>query len=59
MKTEERIQYIVDWIKHYCDSVKFQPITLIIGVSGGVDSAVTSTLSAKTGLKTIASINAD
>ena len=54
MKTEERIQYIIDWIKHYCNSIKYQPATLVIGVSGGVDSAVTSTLSAKTGLKTIA-----
>ena len=54
MKTEERIQYIISWIKQYCDSIKYQPVTLVIGVSGGVDSAVTSTLSAKTGLKTIA-----
>ena len=54
MKTEERIQYIIDWIKQYCNSIKYQPVTLVIGVSGGVDSAVTSTLSAKTGLKTIA-----
>ena len=54
MKTEEKIQYIIDWIKQYCNSIKYQPVTLVIGVSGGVDSAVTSTLSAKTGLKTIA-----
>ena len=54
MKTEKRIQYIIDWIKQYCNSIKYQPVTLVIGVSGGVDSAVTSTLSAKTGLKTIA-----
>ena len=54
MKTEVRIQYILDWIKQYCNTIKYQPVTLVIGVSGGVDSAVTSTLSAKTGLKTIA-----
>jgi NAD+ synthase len=54
MKTEERIQYILDWIKQYCNTIESQPVTLVIGVSGGVDSAVTSTLSAKTGLKTIA-----
>ena len=54
MKTEDRIQYILNWIKQYCYSIKFQPVTLVIGVSGGVDSAVTSTLSAKTGLKKIA-----
>ena len=44
MKTEERIQYILDWIKQYCNTITSQPITLVIGVSGGVDSAVTSTL---------------
>ena len=54
MKTEDRINYILHWIKQYCNSIKYQPVTLVIGVSGGVDSAVTSTLSAKTGLKTIA-----
>jgi len=54
MKTEERIQYIIGWIKKYCNTIKSQPVTLVMGVSGGVDSAVTSTLSAKTGLKTIA-----
>ena len=54
MKTNERIQYILNWIKEYCNSIKYQPVTLVVGVSGGVDSAVTSTLSAKTGLKTIA-----
>ena len=54
MKTEDRIQYILNWIKEYCNSIRYQPVTLVIGVSGGVDSAVTSTLSAKTGLKTMA-----
>ena len=54
MKTKERIQYILNWIKEYCNSIKYQPVTLVVGISGGVDSAVTSTLLAKTGLKTIA-----
>ena len=54
MKTKKRIQYILNWIKEYCNSIKYQPVTLVVGVSGGVDSAVTSTLLAKTGLKTIA-----
>ena len=35
-------------------SLPFSPPSLIIGVSGGIDSAVTSTLCAKTGFKTIA-----
>ena len=54
MLVNERIEFIVDWIKSYADKVKFNPVSLIIGVSGGVDSAVASTLSAKTKLKTIA-----
>ena len=54
MKTKKRIQYILNWIKEYCNSIKYQHVTLVVGVSGGVDSAVTSTLLAKTGLKTIA-----
>ena len=54
MLVNERIEFIVDWIKGYSDTVKYNPVSLIIGVSGGVDSAVASTLSAKTKLKTIA-----
>ena len=54
MKSEDRINFIIHWIQNYCKSIKKQPVTLIVGVSGGVDSAVTSTLCAKTGLTTIA-----
>ena len=54
MTSEERVKFIVNWIKNYCSSISIQPTTLVVGVSGGIDSAVTSTLSAKTGLKTIA-----
>ena len=53
MKSEDRVEFIVNWIKDYCKLMKNQPVTLIIGVSGGIDSAVTSTLCAKTGLRTI------
>ena len=42
---------ITHWIKNYAESNCIS--TLVIGVSGGIDSAVTSTLSAKTGLPTI------
>ena len=54
MTSEERVKFIVNWIKNYCSLINIQPVTLVVGVSGGIDSAVTSTLSAKTGLKTIA-----
>ena len=54
MNSKNKINFIVNWIKNYTKSIKKQPVSLIIGVSGGVDSALTSTLCAKTGLKTIA-----
>ena len=54
MIIEKKINYISNWIKEYANSLSFQPVSLVIGVSGGIDSAVTSTLCAKTGFKTIA-----
>ena len=42
---------ITDWIKSYAQKNKIK--TLVVGVSGGIDSAVVSTLCAKTGLDTI------
>ena len=46
-----KYQYIVKWIKNYADDNNIK--SLVIGVSGGIDSAVTSTLCALTGLETI------
>ena len=43
---------IVKWMSDYAEENEIS--TLVVGVSGGVDSAVTSTLCAKTGLRTIA-----
>ena len=54
MNYQKKIDYISKWIKQYATSLSFQPVSLVIGVSGGIDSAVTSTLCAKTGFKTIA-----
>ena len=42
---------IVTWLKDYAEKNNIK--TLVIGVSGGIDSAVTSTLCAETGLDTI------
>ena len=42
---------ISNWILNYANSNNIS--TLIVGVSGGIDSAVTSTICAQTGLKTI------
>ncbi|MDC0498546.1 NAD(+) synthase [Alphaproteobacteria bacterium] len=54
MNSLKKIDYISDWIKNYANSLNFQPVSLVIGVSGGIDSAVTSVLCAKSGFKTIA-----
>ena len=54
MNSHKKINYISNWIKEYATSLNFQPVSLVIGVSGGIDSAVTSALCAKTGFKTIA-----
>ncbi|MEM7381448.1 MAG: NAD(+) synthase, partial [Bacteroidota bacterium] len=49
MNTEKVIDYIVSWLKDYATKAGMEGF--VIGVSGGIDSAVTSTLCAKTGLK--------
>ena len=54
MIIQNKIEYIVEWIKSYCKNSDYKPTSLNIGVSGGIDSAVTSTLCAKTNMKTIA-----
>ncbi len=53
MKVNARSEIIINWIKDYCSSAHVKPKALIVGISGGVDSAVVSTLCAKTDLKTI------
>ena len=53
MKPSEKTKYISNWIKEYVDQMPVRAQSLVIGISGGVDSSVSSTLSAMTGLKTI------
>ena len=52
MTPKQRIKHITKWIQDYADENKID--TLVVGVSGGIDSAVVSTLCARTGLYTIA-----
>jgi NAD+ synthase len=52
MTPRQRINYITRWIKDYAKKNKIK--TLVVGVSGGIDSAVVSTLCARTGIKTLA-----
>tara|TARA_B100002019_G_scaffold179547_1_gene155077 strand:+ start:231 stop:968 length:738 start_codon:yes stop_codon:yes gene_type:complete len=53
MKAKEKINYISNWIGEYVKKMPVSAKSLVIGVSGGIDSSVSSTLSAMTGLRTI------
>ena len=53
MKPTEKVKFISNWIKNYVDQMPNKAQSLVIGISGGIDSSVSSTLSAMTGLKTI------
>lgn len=51
MQTEKVVNYIVNWLKDYATNAGVNGF--VIGISGGIDSAVTSTLCAKTGLNVL------
>ncbi|PWN70514.1 NAD(+) synthase [Chryseobacterium phosphatilyticum] len=51
MQTQKVIDHIVSWLKDYATKARVNGY--VIGVSGGVDSGVVSTLAAMTGLKTL------
>ncbi len=51
MDTTKIIDHIVNWLKDYAKNAKVNGF--VVGISGGIDSAVTSTLCAKTGLPTL------
>ena len=53
MNTLEKVNFISNWIKDYANNMPSKAQSLVIGISGGIDSSVSSTLSAMTGLKTI------
>jgi len=48
MQTEKVVDHIVNWLKDYATNAGMKGF--VIGISGGVDSAVTSALCARTGL---------
>ena len=53
MNASEKVNFISKWIKDYVNNMPSKAESLVIGISGGIDSSVSSTLSAMTGLKTI------
>ena len=52
MEPKERIIFITGWILDYCSKMPKKPDSLVVGVSGGIDSAVVSTICAASGMKT-------
>ncbi|AXT58076.1 NAD(+) synthase [Aquimarina sp. MMG015] len=51
MQTEKVIDHIVNWLKDYATNANINGF--VVGISGGIDSAVTSSLCAKTGLNVL------
>ncbi|NNF75644.1 MAG: NAD(+) synthase [Flavobacteriaceae bacterium] len=51
MKTEKVVDHIVTWLKDYATKAGLKGY--VVGVSGGIDSAVTSALCARTGLEVL------
>ena len=54
MTPESRINFIKDWLIKYIKSMPKPANSLVVGVSGGIDSAVVSTICSMTGIKTLA-----
>ena len=51
MNTPKVAEHITNWLKDYAENAKVKGF--VVGVSGGIDSAVTSSLCASTGLPTL------
>ena len=51
MRTQAVIDHIVNWMKNYAEQAHAKGF--VVGVSGGIDSAVVSTLAAQTGLNVL------
>ncbi len=51
MQTEKVVEHIVNWLKDYATKANMNGF--VVGVSGGIDSAITSALCAKTGLRSL------
>ena len=50
MTPKDKVIHIKNWISNYVNTMPKKAKSLVIGISGGIDSSVSSTLSAMTGL---------
>ena len=53
MEPNKKVDFIKNWIQNYVHTMPVKAKSLVIGISGGIDSSVSSTLCALTGMKTI------
>ena len=53
MDSKTKVNFIKNWIQEYVNTMPVKAKSLVIGISGGIDSSVSSTLCALTGMKTI------
>ena len=53
MNNKKVVKYIVDWVNDYAKNQASNIESLVVGVSGGIDSALVSTICAMTKIKTI------
>jgi NAD+ synthase len=53
METGKRTEVIKNWISDYVQTMPIKANALVVGVSGGIDSAVVSTICCMTGIQTI------
>ena len=51
INSEKIVEHIVTWLKNYAEKAHVKGF--VVGISGGIDSALVSTLCAKTGLQTL------
>ena len=51
MQADKVVDHIVNWLKEYATNARMSGF--VVGISGGIDSALTSTLCAKTGFPTL------
>lgn len=51
MQSKAVVEHIVNWLKHYASDAGMKGF--VVGVSGGIDSALTSTLCAMTGMEVL------
>tara|TARA_B100000900_G_scaffold403550_1_gene410767 strand:- start:176 stop:922 length:747 start_codon:yes stop_codon:yes gene_type:complete len=54
MNNQEKITFISNWISNYVQNMTIPAQSLVVGISGGIDSSLTSALSCKSNINTIA-----